>query len=349
MVYTYSSDANYPEYVGIVHLTYDRYATGCFIKDAYAGNFTFTKANKLLALTSGTDSASAGLSGSGTDTYQFISSGPMTILPLDSVIVAYAVVSGNSLSELQQNAQQAKLKYDCIVNGSSLTVDLGPDFSSCGVATLDATTAGAASYLWSNNATTPTIQVNATGTYTVIVWDSSGCSKSDDIFVTIFNPLNVNYFVSKDTLTTADTLFFADSTQGATSWIWNFGNGFGSTNRTGTYQYTTPGTYTLTLIVSNGTCTDTVTRTIVVTQAVANNKMLKKQIWVYPNPTQGQLYLEALNFMGNLEIELLNIQGQKILHQYWNTQQPLWLDVEHCSKGLYILKIENETYKIAIE
>lgn len=349
MVYTYSSDANYPEYVGIVHLTSLQYNTGCYIKDAYAGNFTFTKANKLLALTSGIDSASAGLNGSGTDTYQFISSGPMTILPLDSVIVAYAIVSGNDWNELQQNALQAKLKYQCIVNGSSLTVNLGPDISSCGIATLNATTTGAASYLWSNNATTPTIQVNATGTYTVMVFDSAGCSKSDDIFVSIFAPLNVSYFVSHDTLTTADTLFFADSTQGSTSWNWNFGNGFGSTNRSGFYQYPAPGVYTLTLVVSNGTCSDTLTRTIVVTNAVSKNSHIKNQISIYPNPTSNQLYLHTSHHLGILKVELLNIQGQCIFQTFWDTHQSLTLNLENISKGLYLLKIENEIYKIAIE
>lgn len=351
MAYTYSSDANYPEYVGIVHLTENLYSTGCYIKDAYAGNFTFNKANKLIAITSGTDSSSAGLTGSGTDTYQFISAGPITILPLDSAIVAYAIVSGNSLNELKQNAQQAKLKYECIVNGSSLTVDLGPDFSSCGIATLDATTPGAASYLWSNNATTPSIQVNASGTYTVIVFDSSGCSKSDDIFVTIFNPLNIHYFISRDTLSTADTLFFADSTQGSTSWIWNFGDGFGSTNRSGFYQYSTPGTYTLTLIVSNGTCTDTITKTIVVTQPVSNTKTLSKEILVYPNPTHEQLYIQSLNYHnhGILKIEIFNLQGQKMLETLWNSDQLMMLNLANWSKGLYFLKIENTIYKIAIE
>ena len=349
MAYTYSSDANYPEYLGIIHLTNSKYSTGCYIKDAYAGNFTFTKSNKMIALTSGTDSSQAGISGTGTDTYQFISAGPMQILPLDSVVVAYAIVSGSSLNELKQNAQQAKLKYECIVNGTSLAVDLGPDISSCGMATLNATTPGAASYLWSNNATTPTIQVNATGTYTVIVYDSSGCSKSDDIFVSIFSPLNINYTINKDTLFITDTLQFADNTSGSTSWIWNFGNGFGSTNRSGSYQYSATGTYTLSLIVSNGTCTDTIYRTIVVIEPVHKTTELKKYIAVYPNPTQNYLYLDASRFLGTLPVEISNLQGQILYECSWDTKKILTLNLQNLSKGIYVLKIENNFYKIAIE
>jgi hypothetical protein len=349
MIYTYSSDANYPEYVGIVHLTYDHYNTGCYAKDAYSGTFSFSKAHKMLALTSGIDSSQAGMAGSGTDTYQFISAGPMTILPLDSVIVAYAIVSGSSLNELKQNAQQAKLRYDCIVSGSSLTVDLGPDFSSCGFATLDATTSGAASYLWSNNATTPTIQVNATGTYTVIVFDSSGCSKSDDIYVTIFPPLNVSYSLSHDTLYTTDTLHFEDNTPGATSWIWDFGNGFGSINRSGTYQYPAPGIYTLKLMVSNGSCSDTITQTIVVLQPVVKDAPHHEQIQVYPNPTHDFVILKAHNYLGIKNLQVYNLQGQEILSESWDTQQPLKLNFVTLPKGIYLIKVENLTYKIAIE
>ncbi len=349
IAYTFSSDANYPEYVGIVHLTSSNFGTSAFVNDAYAGNFFFSKTEKLNAISSSIVFDIVGFSGSGTDTYQFLSAGPMTILPLDSIIVAYAIVSGNSLNELLQNAAQAKLKYECIVNGSSLVVNLGPDFSHCGIATLDATTPGAASYLWSNNATTPTIQINATGTYSVTVFDSAGCSKSDEVFVTIFNPLNINFLINKDTLTLADTLFFADSTQGATSWIWNFGNGFGSTNRNGYYQYPAPGTYTLTLIVSNGTCSDTVSKIIVVTDVVSNKISLKNLLKIHPNPSNGIITLEVVVPIGKLNLEIYNLQGQLVMNQLWNTQNRVSLNLQHLPKGLYIMKVENEIFKIAIE
>jgi trimeric autotransporter adhesin len=61
---------------------------------------------------------------------------------------------------------------------------------------------------------------------------------------------------------------FSDtSTGGPTSWSWNFGDGGTSTVQNPSHTYTAPGAYTVSLAVSNGTSSDTMTRTgyIVVT------------------------------------------------------------------------------------
>ncbi|MBK7886722.1 MAG: PKD domain-containing protein [Bacteroidetes bacterium] len=66
-------------------------------------------------------------------------------------------------------------------------VGLGNDISQCGgSALLDAQNVGNA-FLWSNNATTQTISVINSGTYTVTVTDSVGCTNSDAILVTILS------------------------------------------------------------------------------------------------------------------------------------------------------------------
>src|SRR5690606_29037833 len=51
---------------------------------------------------------------------------------------------------------------------------------------------------------------------------------------------------------------------GATSYVWDFGDGNTSTDADPAYSYTNAGTYTVTLTATNGTCTDVFTQTIVV-------------------------------------------------------------------------------------
>lgn len=69
---------------------------------------------------------------------------------------------------------------------NSLNVDIGPDFSVCDElnSTLDATTTGAISYEWNDGSTDPTLQITASGIYSVSVYDSDGCAVVDDIEVT---------------------------------------------------------------------------------------------------------------------------------------------------------------------
>ncbi|TAH40730.1 MAG: T9SS type A sorting domain-containing protein [Bacteroidetes bacterium] len=57
-----------------------------------------------------------------------------------------------------------------IAMGGTLLLDAGPGF---------------VSYAWSNGASTQTITVGSTNTYSVLVLDSNGCSNSDDIFVEV--------------------------------------------------------------------------------------------------------------------------------------------------------------------
>ncbi|MBN1198040.1 MAG: hypothetical protein JXA23_01720, partial [Bacteroidales bacterium] len=80
-------------------------------------------------------------------------------------------------------------------------VDLGPDTAICAqlTYTLDATTSGAVSYLWSpGGETTPTITVDSTGvgigsqTYTVTITSEDGCDGSDEVTVTFKDCTGIN-------------------------------------------------------------------------------------------------------------------------------------------------------------
>ncbi|PCH69110.1 MAG: hypothetical protein COC01_02140 [Bacteroidetes bacterium] len=67
------------------------------------------------------------------------------------------------------------------------TVNLGNDTSFCAGNILDPGN-GFTSYSWSDNSSTQTISVNATGSYWVEVSDSNGCSIADTVNITVINP-----------------------------------------------------------------------------------------------------------------------------------------------------------------
>lgn len=93
-----------------------------------------------------------------------------------------------------------------IASGSSLVLDAGP---------------GYATYAWSTGASTQTITVNSTGTYSVLALDNNGCTATDEIHVTVIvglqsvfsetgikvfpNPAN-HYIVVERNRTTAEKL-----------------------------------------------------------------------------------------------------------------------------------------------
>jgi PKD repeat protein len=65
--------------------------------------------------------------------------------------------------------------------------------------------------------------------------------------------LPVDFSVNDTTPDTNQTITFTDLTVGATSWLWDFGDGNLSTLQTPTHQYKTTGTFTVTLCAGNGT------------------------------------------------------------------------------------------------
>jgi hypothetical protein len=66
------------------------------------------------------------------------------------------------------------------------TVNLGADITKCDYEAPITLNAGSqTSYLWNNNATTATIDVTTSGTYSVTVSNAAGCSNTDEILVNL--------------------------------------------------------------------------------------------------------------------------------------------------------------------
>ena len=132
---------------------------------------------------------------------------------------------------------------------------------------LTSTTAGGTpgySYLWNTGSTTTSISVSPiiTTTYTLSVTDANGCNVNVSITVTV-NPPPVVQFAA-DTLQGCAPLCvnFTNSSTTSQNCSWTFGNGSSSTNCNPNYCYTIPGTYNVSLTITdiNG-CTNSLTLT----------------------------------------------------------------------------------------
>ncbi|RAK63443.1 GEVED domain-containing protein [Hymenobacter edaphi] len=89
-------------------------------------------------------------------------------------------------------------------------------------------------------------------------------SQTEDYRVTLqaATAAPVAAFVADQTLTCSGCVQFTDqSTNGPTSWLWDFGDGTTSTQQSPRKCYTTAGTYTVTLTATNTTGSNTSTRT----------------------------------------------------------------------------------------
>lgn len=73
----------------------------------------FSKQEKYQSM-NGSGRAQAGMNGNGTDISMLLSSGPFLVLPNDSVKVAFALLGGDSLNEIEAAATAAQIKYNTV-------------------------------------------------------------------------------------------------------------------------------------------------------------------------------------------------------------------------------------------
>jgi gliding motility-associated-like protein len=107
----------------------------------------------------------------------------------------------------------------------SPNLDLGNDTVLCAGATLTLVAGQSGpNYLWSTNATTPSILVTATDLYSVTVTVSGGttCSVSDSIFVDIKEPVVID--LGPDTVTCNGSPIILDATNDYQGFLWSPGN-----------------------------------------------------------------------------------------------------------------------------
>lgn len=152
------------------------------------------------------------------------------------------------------------------------TLSLGADTSFCqgNTIALQAGASQAVSYLWNTGETTPDIQPQTTGEYSVTATNVNGCTAKDTLQVTIIGIAPVVGFSFPLMTCTADTVAYVDTSftlDGATinSWEWDFGNGEMSYIPNDYFNYPTPGYYQIKLTVgtTNG-CQKTLTKTVAV-------------------------------------------------------------------------------------
>lgn len=127
------------------------------------------------------------------------------------------------------------------------------------------------SYSWSfgdggtSSDPNPVHSYTAAGTYTVklVVTDSHGCKDSITRVGYIYVGNAHAAFTQVDTACVYSTVTFANTSGPHTSRTWRYGDGSpDETVFNGSHIYTSPGTYTVRLIVMNGPCADTITHVI---------------------------------------------------------------------------------------
>ena len=109
----------------------------------------------------------------------------------------------------------------------------------------------------------------AGGTYSLVVTDALSCKATAGPYVIGSSPAVVAAFTASTYHGTAPLpVVFTDGSTGAATYNWVFGNGSTSSSQNPSTNYSLGGTYVVILTASNGSCSDTAMRTIIVDQPI---------------------------------------------------------------------------------
>ncbi|KAA2217813.1 PKD domain-containing protein [Chryseobacterium sediminis] len=134
----------------------------------------------------------------------------------------------------------------------------------------------------------------------------------------------------------AGTVQFTNSTQNATNYSWNFGDGTTSTLENPTHTYATGGNYNVKLTTDACGATTAKTKLVVVSTLNTEETAIENPIQIYPNPAQN-----LVNITSKKKIEILSLtdaSGRMVHYRLSKTDSGYILPLQHLSSGVYFLQ-----------
>ncbi|MBC8172897.1 MAG: PKD domain-containing protein [Chitinophagales bacterium] len=207
----------------------------------------------------------------------------------------------------------------------------------CDEVVLDAGNPGS-TYNWSTSETTQTIVVTESGEYSVTVTSpATGCTTSDATDVTV----NYSPVASFTYINVGLDIDFTNTSNAASTYTWDFGDGGTSSEENPTYVYDVVGEYTITLTVTNDCGTDVYTSVVQITTAIKEDPLFGKTI-IYPNPTASVVIVDMnLDKVYDVHLRLIDAGGKTVMYRNAGKMQngKIELDLSELNNGVYQLEI----------
>jgi len=265
---------------GIYTLSITNTITGCSngsFTVAVTGNNVVPTLNVTSSSTVGigcsasTNTAQLIANASGTVTYSWSTSQTTSVITVNTAGI-YTVVVTDPSTGCSNSQTIAVMSASTAPGFSATSVGNFPCGTTSGTVQLAAASSSSntITYAWfgasiisGSNTATPVI--NQAGIYTVVATDNvTGCSATSTLV--IFQPTVIaNFTVNVSTGPAPLTVNFTNLSLGAGAYNWTFTPSSTSTSTDPTNVFTTPGTYTVVLVSTNGLCSDTHTLEIKVT------------------------------------------------------------------------------------
>ena len=256
--------------------------------------------------------------GSITETAMYTAAGPVSVTVLDSNTMCSHTATAN------------------VVNGTS--VDLPATLSSCATDVVIDAGAGFDIYNWSTFATSQTITAIANGTFSVTATDPYGCVSTDSTVVTINALPSVTIMGGMDTICVNHDLML-DAGAGFSTYTWSTsGTSQNETVLGSSLTVSSNNIISVSIVDANG-CAATDSISVYVDPCTGINDVEDVMIKVYPNPSNGTLFIDLSNVSVNARINVIDNLGKVVKSINSNGSELLEMNISSLERGLYFINI----------
>ncbi len=214
----------------------------------------------------------------------------------------------------------------------------------------------AASYYWEFTGGTPATSTDinpnvyylASGNYDVklIAYNSVSNDTITNTYSVNINISPVADFYANDTTLYLPNAFatFTNNSTYASSYFWNFGDGTTSTDQAPWHQYTSAGSYTISLNVNNGICNDNIefVNYITVYYPTSINEFTDNDITIYPNPASTFVQVKGIKSKVTT-YSIIDISGKIVKQLSIEQFNNLTIDISNLENGIYYIKLQTES------
>lgn len=175
------------------------------------------------------------------------------------------------------------------------------------------------------------------GTYTVCLIATNLCgadTSCQSLSVTCAAPMAA----FSDSVSMLQVQFSDLSTNGPTTWFWDFGDGNTSTQASPLHTYAGDGTYTVCLTVSSLCGADTLCRSLTILTTGFENPG-SSLLRVYPNPATEAVWVESRPNR-YMKLRLYDLNGE--LLGVFEGQEKVKIATDHLTAGVYVLEVRSE-------
>ncbi len=145
-------------------------------------------------------------------------------------------------------------------------------------------------------------------------------------------------FVAEDLSVT-----FTNTSTGATSYAWDFGDGNSSTEENPMHSYAEAGTYTVILTAEAGSSIATHQESVTVSAPVGIGDSYETLPQVYPNPTSGIVMINLEGQAGSSTIKIYGLDGGLLYSEQKYSPGIHMVNISGYKSGTYLLQVDNDS------